>query len=108
MRRPPGIPGEDEENPAPSSMIDASPLGPDAVVEQAEQRRLIRRFVDTLPEEKREVFRMVHDAEMEVREVAERLGIPEGTVKSRLHHARRRIAKDWRELETQEEDNLCR
>ncbi len=104
----PGILDEDEENPAPSWMIDVSSLGPDAVVEQADQRRLIRGLVDTLPEDKRGVFWMVHDAEMEVREVAERLGIPEGMVKSRLHHARKRIARDWRELETQEEDIPCR
>jgi RNA polymerase sigma-70 factor (ECF subfamily) len=52
-----------------------------------------------LPEEKREVFRMVHELEMSLRDAADALNIPEGTVKSRLHYARRQLARDWRELE---------
>ena len=95
---------EEDETTVPGWMVDAAALGPDAVLEQAEQRRLLRRFVDDLPEEKREVFRMVHDAEMEIRDVAERLSIPEGTVKSRLHYARRRIAREWQEIQTEWED----
>ena len=63
---PPERADEEDENPAPSWMVDASSLGPDALLEQAEQYRLLRRFIDELPEEKREVFRMVHDAEMEI------------------------------------------
>ncbi len=102
MPRPPAE--EEDEGFVPAYLIDASALGPDAALEEAEQRRLLRRFIDELPEEKREVLRMVHDAEMEVREVAERLGIPEGTVKSRLHHARRRLAREWKDLENEQED----
>jgi DNA-directed RNA polymerase specialized sigma24 family protein len=41
---------------------------------------------------------------METREVAEELGIPEGTVKSRIHHARRQIARSWRELDSEWEN----
>ena len=89
---------EDDEPLAPAWMIDASALGPDAIVEAAEQRDLYRRLVDRLPDDKREVFRMAHEAEMPLREIAESLGIPEGTVKSRLHHARRRLADEWRGL----------
>jgi len=94
---------EEDENPVPAWMIDASTPGPDALLERAEQRGLLRRFIDELPEDKREVFRMIHDAEMEVREVAERLGIPEGTVKSRLYHARKQIAREWQDLENGQE-----
>ena len=101
---PPDVNDEEEENAVPGWMIDASALGPDAILEQAEQHRLLNRFVDALPEEKREVFRMVYDAEMETREIAEKLGIPEGTVKSRMHHARKQIARKWREIQTEWED----
>ena len=82
-------------------MIDNASLGPDRVLEQAEQQRLIRQFVDELPEEKREVFKLVHEAEMELKEVAERLAIPEGTVKSRLYHARKKIAADWQTVKNE-------
>ena len=53
----------------------------------------------------RTVVRRVVDAHMDVREVAVDLGIPEGTVKSRMHHARKQIARscqeagiDWEDL----------
>ena len=36
---------------------------------------------------------------MDVPSAAERLGIPAGTVKSRLHHLRRRLAQKWAEME---------
>jgi RNA polymerase sigma-70 factor (ECF subfamily) len=99
--RPPA--DEEDESLAPGDLIDASALGPDAALEEAEQRGLLRRFLDELPEEKREVFRMIHDAEMEVREIAEALRIPEGTVKSRLHHARRHLARRWRDITEEKE-----
>jgi RNA polymerase sigma-70 factor (ECF subfamily) len=96
---------DEDESPVPAWMIDASTQGPDQATEQAEQRRLLRRFVSGLSEEKQEVFRMIHDEEMETREVAETLGIPQGTVKSRLHHARKQIAREWRQLTTEWEDD---
>ncbi len=96
---------EEEERTIPSWMIDASTRGPDEVLERAEQRRLLRRFVGGLSEEKQEVFRMVHDEEMQTREVAEKLGIPEGTVKSRVHHARKAIIREWQKLRAEWEDD---
>ena len=36
---------------------------------------------------------------MRVREIAEVLDVPEGSVKSRLHHARKRLAREWQALE---------
>lgn len=89
---------QEDEGYVTGDLVDACSLGPDTLLELAEQRGLVRRLIDELPEEKREVFRMIHDAEMEVREVAERLGIPEGTVKSRLHHARKQIARKWKDV----------
>jgi len=79
-------------------------IEPEAALELAERRSLLRRLVLDLPEEKREVIRLIYEAEMDTREAAERLGVPEGTVKSRLHHARRRLAQEWREIETEWEE----
>ena len=95
---PPALDDGDDEPHVPAWMIDASALGPDALVELAEQRELLGRLVDGLPDAKRQVFRLAHEAELNVREIAEQLGIPEGTVKSRLHHARRKLAQQWEDL----------
>ncbi len=91
---------EDEaEGLVPAWLIDASSLGPDTNLELAEQQALSRRLIETLPKEKREVFRLVHEMEMSMRDAADELGIPEGTVKSRLYYAKRRLAREWEILE---------
>ena len=84
----------------PAWMVDNSALGPEAAVELTEQREFYRRALSRLPDDKREVFHMVHDLEMSLRDAADALDIPEGTVKSRLHYARRQLARNWREMET--------
>ncbi len=97
---PPDETDEEDENfsPSPGWMIDTSSPGPDEVLEQAEQRDLVQRLIDGLPEEKREVVRLVYEMEMDIREVAGLLSIPEGTVKSRLHYTMKRLAREWKEL----------
>jgi RNA polymerase sigma-70 factor (ECF subfamily) len=79
-------------------MIDDSALGPDAALDLTERRQMFRQLVEGLPEEKGEVFRLVHEMEMSMRDAAGALGIPEGTVKSRLHYAKRHLAREWQEL----------
>ena len=86
---------EEEERPVSGWMIDRAALGPDVQLERAEQRRILQALIDALSEEKREVFQMVYEDEVTLREVAERLAIPEGTVKSRLFHARKQLAEAW-------------
>jgi len=102
----PVAPADDEarEEPGlPGWLVDAASVGPETTVEQVEQARLLRRLIEELPEEKREVFRLVRDAEMEPREIAATLGIPEGTVRSRLHYGRKQLARQWRGAWTTEE-----
>ena len=76
-------------------MIDEAAVGADEHLERTERRQLLNGLVDDLPEEKREVLRMVYNAELDIRDIAEQLGIPEGTVKSRMFHARRQLADRW-------------
>lgn len=93
---------EDEEEDdvlVPEWMIDSVIPGPEAAFENAERAQILRELVDGLPEEKRELIRLVYEAEMDVREAAEMLGIPEGTAKSRLHYSAKRLAREWRNLE---------
>ncbi len=49
--------------------------------------------VDTLPDEQKAVFVLSEVREMRYADIAEMLGIPEGTVKSRMHGAVRRLRK---------------
>ena len=49
-------------------------------------------------------IRAIHDEELEIGEVARTLGIPPGTVKSRLHYATQRLARAWREAEEEGEN----
>jgi RNA polymerase sigma-70 factor, ECF subfamily len=97
---------EDTFSQIPAWMIEASSLGPEAAMEETEERARTRaryrHLVERLPEEKRQVFRLVHEMEMSLRDAADTLDIPEGTVKSRLHYARRRLAREWREMRDEE------
>jgi len=90
---------EEQETLAPGWLVDTSTLGPHAALEQAEERARLSRTIEGLPEEKREVFRLVHEMELSIRDTAGRLGIPEGTVKSRLHYAEKRFGRKWNEIE---------
>lgn len=87
--------GAEDELAAPGWLIDAASLEPPAVVEAAERLRRLQRLVEELPEEKRTVFRLVYDAELDLRSVAGQLGIPEGTVKSRLYYSKRYLMERW-------------
>jgi RNA polymerase sigma-70 factor (ECF subfamily) len=61
---------------------------PEEVVEQHEQRRLVQRTLERLPKEQREVLALVDMSEMDYQEAAQVLGVPIGTIKSRLARAR--------------------
>jgi RNA polymerase sigma-70 factor (ECF subfamily) len=52
----------------------------------------VRRAVDDLPHEERDIMRLAHMMGMSQVEIAEHLSIPLGTVKSRAHRAQRRLA----------------
>ena len=89
---------EDERPPDPDWMIDTSSHGPEVMVEQAERSQLLWQLVDGLSQEKREVLHLIYEKEMALREAAMELGIPEGTVKSRLHYSIRHLAREWKEM----------
>ena len=91
LEMPPTVDDEDEEAEVPGWMIDAATPGPSDAVEQSELRDRLRALMLGLSEEKREVLEMVYGENMDVATVAEALGIPEGTVKSRLHRARMQL-----------------
>jgi RNA polymerase sigma-70 factor, ECF subfamily len=93
----------EEEIAAPGWLIDNSALGPHQLVEMAEYNAAIHQAIDRLPHEKREVIQFVLEMELSIRDTANRLGIPEGTVKSRLHYAQKQFNQVWRSLDNREE-----
>lgn len=66
------------------------PAGPDQDLELARASAAVREALDRLPFKQREVFILFELEEMGGEEIAEMLGIPIGTVWTRLHHARKR------------------
>ena len=63
-----------------------------AGLEQWYEAWQVRQAVDALPPDEREVVRLQHLEGLTHTEIAEQLGIPPGTVKSRSHRAHQRLA----------------
>lgn len=60
-------------------------------LERGELAERLKRAIDSLPADQRSVFALYSSGDMTYGEIAEALGIPIGTVMSRLYHARRRL-----------------
>ena len=71
------------------------PVAPEAV-QHDQVRRELSVVLGSLPEQQREVLLMRFVDDMSLLEIAAALGIPEGTVKSRLHNAVAALRKDQR------------
>src|SRR5262245_55266533 len=80
------LPDGHAETPAPSG---ADPL---RGVLEGEARRVLEDALRTLPEEQRAVFVLRTAEELSYREIAEALDVQVGTVMSRLHRAREKLA----------------
>jgi RNA polymerase sigma-70 factor, ECF subfamily len=85
---------EEGEISIPGWLIDGSAPDPETTFEVTERRKLFRSLVNTLPEDKQEVFRLIYEARLELQAVAETLGISVGTVKSRLYYGKKRLAHE--------------
>jgi len=77
---------------------------PDAQVESQERSELVRRALAELPAHYREVVVLRHYEGLKFREIGDVLGIPEGTVKSRMAEA---LGQLNRLLKHVNEDELC-
>ena len=93
----PSADGEFEREPS-SWMVDAEGEAPDQAVIRLERTRKLYGIVDELSDEKRAVWDLVHEQHMDTASAAQALGIPAGTVKSRLYHARQQLAREWNEV----------
>jgi RNA polymerase sigma factor (sigma-70 family) len=83
-RRHESLDGVDAADPA----LISQPPSPEQIYDVWE----VRRALDTLPAEDRELIRLQHYRELTHAEIAQRLAIPIGTVKSRTFRAHKRLA----------------
>jgi RNA polymerase sigma-70 factor (ECF subfamily) len=67
----------------------------DKQMEVEEAREWVRSAVDNLPESLKSALMLVYHQGMKYREAADVLGIPVGTVKSRLHSALLKLNESW-------------
>jgi len=65
----------------------------EVAVQKADKSRLLRRCIDALSTDHREIIDLVYYHELSVSEASAVLGIPEGTVKTRLFNARKRLSE---------------
>jgi len=65
--------------------------GAEGSLERAELRSLVARAIEQLPDDARQTLLLREVEGLSYAEIAECLGVPKGTVMSRLHHARRRV-----------------
>ncbi|MHC1765826.1 MAG: RNA polymerase sigma factor [Verrucomicrobiia bacterium] len=97
----------EEETWAPSSFQSPTP-GPDAQLVAQEQRHLVREAVLGLPDSYRTVVILRHYENLKFREIAEVLGIPEGTVKSRMAEALTQLHRLLSNPFQENQSALCR
>jgi RNA polymerase sigma-70 factor, ECF subfamily len=72
--------------------------GPEQVARRKELARALTRALDTLPIDQRVAFVLCEVEERSSSEVAEIVGAPEGTVRTRLFHAKKKL-RSWFEQE---------
>ena len=85
----------DTDQPQLVSVLHSKEPGPLDHVQGEERRRLVRRSVDQLPDFLKQVVILAYYQSMKYRDIADVLGIPVGTVKSRLHTALGRLQEAW-------------
>ena len=64
---------------------------PEEALDAKTKKQLLWEIINDLPEEQRLVVSMFYFQEMSVADIAENLGVSQGTVKSRLNYARKKI-----------------
>jgi len=67
-------------------------------IEQNEVTGRVRQIIENMPENLREILILAYFNKFSYKQMAQILGIPIGTVKSRLHASVGRFAKEWKTL----------
>jgi len=67
-------------------------------IEENETAARVRRIIESMPENLREILILAYFNKFSYKQMSQMLSIPIGTVKSRLHAAVGRFAKEWKAL----------
>jgi RNA polymerase sigma-70 factor (ECF subfamily) len=87
-----------------ASLLDLLPDGTAGVDRQAQSRELglrLRQAIEALPDEQREIFLLREVADLQFNEIANVIGCPENTVKSRMRYALEKLREaleEYRDL----------
>lgn len=73
--------------------------GPEFRLEASQRRDWVQKEVERLPEQLRQALNLVYYQGMKYREAADVLGIPVGTVKSRMHSAILKLNEAWHQAQ---------
>ena len=68
---------------------------PESTVAEEDERELLRELIAGLPDELRDTLRLSALEELNSREIGELMGVPEGTVRTRLMRARAELQVRW-------------
>lgn len=85
----------DEDGAAPLHAIESEEIGAAESQDLREEREAVRRVIGGMPEHLRLILILGYYQQLPYADIAEVLGIPVGTVKSRLHAAVGQFAKLW-------------
>jgi len=83
--------GHEEGGTTRLEMVESGGESAEERAERGDVSRYVRDALESLGEKHREVLVLRHFEDLSYKEIAERLDIPEGTVMSRLWHARRKV-----------------
>lgn len=72
---------------------------PDSLIMMDEKKVQVRKAIDTLPENLRQVLLLAYFHEFKYQDISEVLEIPLGTVKSRLHAALEKFQQSWERMQ---------
>lgn len=73
------------------------------LIERKEISEAVQKIVNSLPDDKRACVVLYYFEQNSLPEIAEILGIPEGTVKSRLYNARKTLEKEFKKLQKKDD-----
>jgi RNA polymerase sigma-70 factor (ECF subfamily) len=92
--------GNDADSDSLRQLIAGDGAAADGISEDREAADWVRTAVEALPAPQKAALMLVYHQGLKYREAAEVLGLPVGTVKSRLNGAIRRLTQSWQRRQT--------
>ncbi|MFP4105862.1 MAG: RNA polymerase sigma factor [Phycisphaerae bacterium] len=90
------MPGSEDGRTSYVDLMPADIPAPDQEILNLETRQAVQRMVQDMPENLRVVLLLSYFHEFPYKDIADMLGVPLGTVKSRLHTAVNTFARKWK------------